>query len=60
VVAALADRVLIAHARQGSKTESLAREIIGWGKPVFTLEHPSNENLLALGAGVLEIEKAIA
>ncbi len=50
VVAALADRILIAHARRGGKTESLAREIIGWGKPVFTIEHPANANLVALGA----------
>jgi len=49
-VAALADTVLIAHAQPGSKTEQLAREVVGWGKQVHTLDHPANEHLLALGA----------
>ena len=49
-VAALADTVLIAHAQPGSKTEQLAREVLGWGKQVYTLDHPANEHLLALGA----------
>ena len=49
-VAALADIVLIAHAQPGSKTEQLAREVVGWGKQVCTLDHPANEHLLALGA----------
>jgi len=49
-VAALADTVLIAHAQPGSKTELLAREVVEWGKPVYTLDHPANEHLLALGA----------
>lgn len=37
-VAVLADRVLIAHAEPGGKTEQLAREVAGWGKVVVTLE----------------------
>ena len=49
-VAALADTVLIAHAQPGSKTEQLAQEVVGWGKPVYTLDHTANEHLLALGA----------
>jgi len=53
-VAALANAVLIAHARPGSKTEALAREVIGWGKPVYTLDHPANRNLLELGARRME------
>ena len=48
-VAALADTVLIAHAQPGSKTEGLAQEVVGWGKQVHTLDHPANDNLLALG-----------
>lgn len=51
-VAALADTVLIAHAQPGSKTEQLAREVLGWGKQVYTLSHPTNEHLLALAAKV--------
>jgi predicted Rossmann fold nucleotide-binding protein DprA/Smf involved in DNA uptake len=42
VVAALADEVLVAHAHPGSKTARLAAEVAGWGKPVWTLRHPSN------------------
>ena len=56
-VAALADTVLIAHAQPGSKTEQLAQEVLGWGKPVHTLDHPANEHLLALGAGPLCVPK---
>ncbi len=48
-VAALADTVLIAHAQPGSKTKQLAQEVVGWGKRVYTLDHPANDNLLALG-----------
>jgi predicted Rossmann fold nucleotide-binding protein DprA/Smf involved in DNA uptake len=48
-VAALADTVLIAHAQPGSKTEQLAQEVVEWGKPVHTLDHPANDNLLAIG-----------
>ena len=48
-VAALADEVLIAHAQPGSKTERLAQEVVGWGKQVCTLDHPANDNLLAIG-----------
>ena len=52
-VAALADEVLIAHAQPGSKTEQLAQEVLGWGKQVYTLDHPANEHLLALGVKLL-------
>lgn len=49
-VAALADRVLIAHAEPGSKTAQLARQVVEWEKPLYTLDCRDNENLLALGA----------
>ena len=49
-VGALADTVLIAHAQPGSKTEQLAQEVLAWGKPVYTLDNPANDGLLALGA----------
>ncbi len=48
--AALSARVLILHAAPGGETEALAREALGWGKPVFTLDVPENAHLLALGA----------
>jgi predicted Rossmann fold nucleotide-binding protein DprA/Smf involved in DNA uptake len=48
-VAALADRILIVHAPAESKTEQLCRELISWGKPVYTLESEANHNLFKLG-----------
>jgi len=46
--------VLIAHTQPGSKTEQLAQEVVGWGKPVYTLAHPANEHLLVLGVEPLK------
>jgi predicted Rossmann fold nucleotide-binding protein DprA/Smf involved in DNA uptake len=45
-VAALAARVWFIHAAPGGRTEALAREVIGWGKPVYTLAHQDNRNLV--------------
>jgi predicted Rossmann fold nucleotide-binding protein DprA/Smf involved in DNA uptake len=49
-VAALADRVFIAYASFGGKTEAFARAVVNWGKPLMTVASPDNESLLALGA----------
>jgi len=49
-VAAMADRILILFAAPRSKTETLCRELIGWGKPLFTLASELNRNLISLGA----------
>jgi len=49
-VAALADRVLFLHATPGGKTEELAREVIGWGKPAYALAHEANAYLVTFGA----------
>ena len=48
-VAALADTLLIAHAEPQSRTELLAQEVIRWGKPLYTIDNPANDNLVALG-----------
>ncbi len=53
LVAALAERVFIAHAAPGGKTEAFAREVAGGGTPLLTLAGPANANLLALGARVV-------
>jgi hypothetical protein len=50
LVAALAERTLIAHAAPGSRTYRLARQLIEWGRPVFTWEDPANAELVRLGA----------
>jgi predicted Rossmann fold nucleotide-binding protein DprA/Smf involved in DNA uptake len=49
-VAALADTILVVYAESGSKTERFCREILRWGKPVYTFPDVCNENLLSLGA----------
>ena len=49
-VAALADRLLVAHAAPGGKTERLCRDALAAGKRVFTLESSDNAQLVARGA----------
>ena len=53
-VASLASSLIIIHAAPGSKTEALAQEAATAGKPLFTLESPSNTNLIALGAKAIQ------
>ena len=52
LVASLAERVLIAHAAPGGKTEAFARRLAESGKPLLTLGSPANENLVGLGIGI--------
>jgi len=52
VVCALADQVLVAYADAGSKTLTLVEEVLGWGKPVVTVDHGANGHLLGMGVGV--------
>ncbi len=49
-VAALADTILVAHASPNSKTEMFCRELLTWGKRLYTFESDSNSNLIQLGA----------
>ena len=53
-VAALADKICIAHAAEGSKTLKFAQMLLTWGKPVFTFETPANDALFQLGAQRIE------
>ena len=53
-VAALADKIYIAHAAEDSKTLEFAEQVIASGKPVFTFETPANEALFQLGAQRME------
>lgn len=48
-VAALADRLLIAHAEKSGKIETLCREMLTEGKPVFALDSPDNAHLIECG-----------
>ena len=50
LVADLAQRVFIAHAAPGSKTETFACRLAESGKPLLTLDGPANGNLMDMGA----------
>lgn len=52
-VADLAVQVFIAHAAPDSKTEAFVRRLVDAGKPLLTLDSPSNANLLEMGAEAL-------
>lgn len=54
-VAALADVIFIAHASPNSKTEAFCKEVLSWGKPVYTLESDSNINIINVGAKPITI-----
>ena len=49
-VAALVHSILILHAAQGGKTETLCRQALAAAKPVYTLPSPHNAHLISLGA----------
>lgn len=53
-VAALADKICIAHASEGSKTLQFAQRISEWGKPLFTFDVPANRSLFQCGAQRIE------
>lgn len=41
-VAAIADRVFVAYANPGGKTEALCRQVLEWGKPLLTFDSVKN------------------
>ncbi len=53
-VATIADRLLIAHAEKGGKTEKLCKDALAQGKQVFALDSPDNGHLLQLGVVPVE------
>lgn len=53
-VVSLAERVFVAFADPGGKTEALCRKLVAAGKPLLTFDSRHNQNLLALGAQALE------
>lgn len=50
ILAAIATRILIVHARAGSRTFRLAAQALEWGKQVYCIDHPANRDLQLLGA----------
>ena len=57
LAAALAQRVFIAHAAPGGKTEAFARKLAASGKPLLTLDSPANANLVEMGAEAIAPEQ---
>lgn len=47
---ALAEKIFITYGAPGSKTESLCRQIMQWGKRVYTFNDPNKVLLLSMGA----------
>lgn len=49
-IAAVCDRILVAHAQQNGKTEALCKQALTSRKPVLALDSPYNVHLMSLGA----------
>jgi predicted Rossmann fold nucleotide-binding protein DprA/Smf involved in DNA uptake len=49
-VAALARAVLVVYADPAGQIETLAKKVMGWGRPLLTLESPQNADLVRVGA----------
>ena len=60
LVADLAQRVFIAHASPGSRTEAFARQLAASDKPLLTLDSQANLNLMEMGALVVSHEEFAA
>ncbi len=58
-VAALADIVFVAHAEPRGKMEGLCREVLAWGKPLYTFESEANTHLMPMGARPVRPDTAI-
>ncbi len=54
LVVALAERVFVAYAEPGGKTEALCQEAVAAGKLLLTFDSRYNQNLLALGARAID------
>jgi predicted Rossmann fold nucleotide-binding protein DprA/Smf involved in DNA uptake len=60
-VAALATHIFVAYAAPDGKTEQFCREMVGWGKPVYTFAHEANSHLIGMGVrGVSKLEELIS
>lgn len=54
IISALAERVFVAYAAPGSKTETLCRTISKWKKPCYTFPSQYTENLVNMGFSVFD------
>jgi predicted Rossmann fold nucleotide-binding protein DprA/Smf involved in DNA uptake len=55
--AAMAEKVFVAYAAPGSKTEEFCRDVLIWGKPLLTFEGKENSHLVNLGARPISTSK---
>ena len=55
LVVEMASAIVVAHAAPGSKMESLCRDILTAGKPLYTFDHPANAALLSAGAKSMDM-----
>jgi predicted Rossmann fold nucleotide-binding protein DprA/Smf involved in DNA uptake len=55
VVAAMADRIFVAYAAPGSKTETFCKMVSSWGKPCLTFDDPKTANLQAMGFDIISL-----
>ena len=56
LVAERASAVVVTHAAPESKMESLCRDILAAGKPLYTFDHPANAALIEAGARAITPE----
>ena len=56
IVADMAAAVVVAHAAPGSKMETLCRDLLAAGKPLYTFDHPANAALIQVGARPIKTE----
>lgn len=56
-VVSLADAVFIPHAAPGGSLDRLCRDGVGTGKVLWTVDDPSNRELLAVGAQLLPVRR---
>ena len=50
LVASLAHEVFIAYAEPGGKLQKFCKEVLEWGKQVYTFAGRANRNLIGMGA----------
>lgn len=56
LVADMAAVVVVAHAAPGSKSETLSRELLAAGRPLYTFDHPANAVLIQAGARIATVD----
>ncbi len=55
-IAAIADRIFVAHATPGGKTEQFCRKIARWDKTLLTFDCKENIRLIDMGARTVQLE----